>query len=153
MLCCGGLHGPGTWGREWLVHPKFHQLHLHLQSFCFQVLSKLGLIWFAVPFLQSFAWATILPALLDNTVTSACAQNLLHIELFVFVCEILWTHKLMACHTAGYQKMILATLSWVLYSTFCLLLLNSKWFVLVHWLFIWDIPGLLQKVVLGWVFI
>jgi len=42
---------------------------------------------------------------------------------------------------------------WILFSTLCLLLINSKWFVLVHLLFIWEIQGLIQEIVQGWVFI
>ena len=59
-------------------------------------------------FLQSFAWATILPAIFANTVTNAHA---LKPQLFVFVCQVLRTHKFMAFHSASYQKMIPATLS------------------------------------------
>jgi hypothetical protein len=42
---------------------------------------------------------------------------------------------------------------WFLFSTLCLLLINSKWFVLVHLLFIWEIQGLIQEILQGWVFI
>jgi hypothetical protein len=42
---------------------------------------------------------------------------------------------------------------WILFSTLCLLLINSKWFVLVHLLFIWEIQGSIQGIVQGWVFI
>lgn len=39
--------------------------------------------------------------------------------------------------------------SWIPFSAFCLLLINSKWFGLVHLLFIWDIQGLIQEIVQG----